>query len=440
MSEFPLPPDAPQGLAELLSGNLWNRLVAEGKVFPIDSPRLAIKYLRLKPRSARVFMLGEMRDGASTPPEGILLKIHDDPDRSRMTYEKEKTRRPLPSPDGWHTFLDTESGVVGLPFPNDPEIPELRRIYEPDRFRRLALDFLSDRPRDQWRLQRSLTRFQLLAYKPGRRAVMRAKLKFRHLTENLKVRVRLHLKVENKMTAHLSASQAESIDAATAGCQRFLTPKFLGCASNRSLFAHEWVQGSPVDIDSKDAAATLTSLGEAMAEFHEIALDLPSHHPPPMIIDEINAIRDDLTRLCPEQAAQIDSATRELVRRVPDLSILPSSLLHGDLHLGQFLMQDSKPVIVDFDRSGRGYGCLDIGSMMEDLRIRGVKDEVAGHFLEGYQSAATTKLDPRYLGIARSLAVLRRAVEPLRALDFNWREKLKVSLEECERIFEGDSR
>ena len=261
MSEFPLPPDAPQGLAQLLSGDLWNRLVAEEKVFPLASPRLAIKYLRLKPNSARVFMLGEMRDGASTPPEGILLKIHDDPERSRMTYEKEKTRRPLPSPDGWHTFLDPGSGVVGLPFPNDPEIPELRRIYEPDRFRRLALDFLADRPRDQWRLQRSLTRFQLLAYKPGRRAVLKAKLKFRHLTENLKVRVRLHLKIENKRTALLSSSQAELIDAATTGCQGFLTPKFLGCASNRSLYAHEWVQGSSVDVNSKDLSDTLTSLG-----------------------------------------------------------------------------------------------------------------------------------------------------------------------------------
>ena len=57
------------------------------------------------------------------PPQGMLLQIYDDKDRAQSVFNKEKTRRPLPSPDGWMTFLDEAAGVVGLPFPNDQRFP-----------------------------------------------------------------------------------------------------------------------------------------------------------------------------------------------------------------------------------------------------------------------------------------------------------------------------
>ena len=60
MSSIPLPPDSPPGLEQLLNGDLWPRLLAEGKVFPLDDdPVKHIRYLRLKPGSCRVFLLGK---------------------------------------------------------------------------------------------------------------------------------------------------------------------------------------------------------------------------------------------------------------------------------------------------------------------------------------------------------------------------------------------
>ena len=440
MSSIPLPPGTPCGLEQLLDGELWPRLLDQGKVFALDDPAQCIRYLRLKPGSCRIFLLGKERDGADQPPQGILLRIYDDVERSRTAFEKEKSRRPLPSPDGLVTFHDESSGVVGLPFPNDPEIPELRRIYEPDRFRRLALDFLVDHPTEKWRLQRSLTRFQLLAYKPGRRAVLRAKLKFRHLEEDLKERVRLHLKVENKGNAGQSIRQAKEISRATSICKSFRTPRFLGAAANGCLYGHEWNFGSHVDLTRSDISVILEAIGTAIAELHALPLELRPLSPPQLMIDEVQIIKADLARLLPHHQAEIDVACDTAISAIPDLSLQPSSLLHGDLHLDQFLLDEDRPVLVDFDRAGRGYSCLDIGSLLEDLRSREASEEARAAFLYGYQSTSSAPLDSDQILIGQAMSLLRRASEPLRALDPAWPTKLLDSVERCQKSLDGRNR
>lgn len=437
MSSFPLPPDSPPGLKQLLEGELWPRLLAEGKVFPVENLFQQIRYLRLKPDSSRVFVMGENRTGADTPPQGILLRIYGDTERSKTSYEKEKTRRPLPAPDGLLTFHDETAGVVGLPFPNDPEIPELRRIYEPDRFRRLALDFIPDRSKSDWRLQRSLTKFQLLAYKPGRRAVLKAKLKFRHLRENQKERLRVHLKIENKSHAGQSIRQAEAISNATSICKRFRTPKFLGSASNGCLYGHEWNSGSPIDLTRNDLPAILKEIGRAISELHMLPLELRPLAPPQLLIDEVHTIKDDLSRLVPEHHHEISTVCDELVSALPDLSLQPSSLLHGDLHLNQFLLDEGTPILVDFDRAGRGYNSLDIGALLEDLRSRSVPQDALDSLLDGYQAGGSVPLLQNQLSIGQALSLLRRAAEPLRQLDRKWQTKTLEAVEQSQIYLDG---
>ncbi|MEC9477348.1 MAG: aminoglycoside phosphotransferase family protein [Planctomycetota bacterium] len=439
MSSFPLPPDSPPGLEQILNGELWHRLLEEGKVFPLEEPIQHIRYLRLKPGACRVFLLGQERTGANQPPQGILLRIYSDIERSRKAFEKEKTRRPLPSPDGLVTFLDEESGVVGLPFPNDPEIPELRRIYEPDRFRRLALDFIPDYSTDDWRLQRSLTKFQLLAYKPGRRAVLKAKLKFRHLEENRKERVRVHLKIENKKHASRSIRQAQDISNATSICKSFRAPRFLGHASNGCLYGHEWNSGSQIDLTRSDLPLVLESIGKAISELHSLPLELRPLSPPQLLIDEVQTIKTDLNRLVPEYTNEVTATCDELAAALPDLSLQPSSLLHGDLHLDQFLLDEDRPVLVDFDRAGRGYSCLDIGSLLEDLRSRDVPESALTALVEKYQSVSSSPIALNNLLIGQAMSLMRRASEPLRNLEPDWIEKLLSAVKRSQHCLDRRS-
>ena len=86
--------------------------------------------------------------------------------------------------------------VVATPFPNDPEISDLRHVYDVDRFRRaLSATRPPELPSDKWRLQKRHVRTKLLAYKPGRRAVFKVRVGMRSLERNEKVRAYWHVKI-----------------------------------------------------------------------------------------------------------------------------------------------------------------------------------------------------------------------------------------------------
>ena len=42
--------------------------------------------------------------------------------------------------------------------------------------------------------------------------------------------------------------------------------------------------------------------------------------------------------------------------------------IHGDLHLGNFVVQGENVCVIDFDQLGRGYFCYDIATLMSDLQ------------------------------------------------------------------------
>ncbi|HIN80777.1 MAG TPA: hypothetical protein EYN00_06850, partial [Planctomycetes bacterium] len=249
MTPIPLPENELTGLEELINGDLWQRFVSEGKVFPIDSVVGNSSYLRLKPSSScRIFIQGVDRHTATTPPQGFLLHLFADLQRTKTAFAKEQTRRHLVGEDGFGPFIDEASCLIGVPFPNDPEIPDLRHIYTPDRFRRTLSDLLPEYPKEEWRIQRSLTKLTLLAYKPGRRAVFRIKLKLRRRSGDEKVRVLLHVKVEHPDAAAQSAKNLEEILGVHSIGHHLKIPAYRGHSNSRTLCASEWIDGSEVSF------------------------------------------------------------------------------------------------------------------------------------------------------------------------------------------------
>ena len=171
-----------------------------------------------------------------------------------------------------------------------------------------------------------------------------------------------------------------------------------------------------------------------------LPLELRPLPPPQLLIDEVQTIRSDLTRLVPQYQYEIAAACDELTAALPNLSLQPSSLLHGDLHLNQFLLDEDRPILVDFDRAGRGYNCLDIGSLMEDLKSRNVSTATLSALLNGYQSSSSLPLTSDHLSIGRAISLLRRASEPLRKLDPDWTTKLLNAVEQSQLLLDRRNR
>ena len=440
MSTFPLPPHDQPGLDLLLNRDLWSRWQADGVVFPLESFRAACRYFRFKPdTTSRLYVAGVDQQSASEPPEGIMLHIFPDAERARVAYAKEMSKRHKIGTGGYQPFLCEESCIVGIPYPNDPEIPDLRHLYSPDSFRRTLEDLLADYPREQWRIQRSLTRLTLLNYKPGRRAVYRVKVKIRRREGDEKVRVRLHVKVENPRSADRSHQNLLQVHSALPDGSPWRVPSPRGRIDSRALMAAEWVEGTPLrEIASspEKAGDAFHAVGAALASFHRLPVDF-DHLPSPVEeSDSLSRHGKDLALLLPEKAAQIERLSERIAMEVSRLALSPSAPIHNDFHLDQVLISESGPVLVDLDRSGVGYAASDVGTFLASLDENRVDSALGAEFLRGYEKSRGEPLPADWIRLSRAIATFRRAGFPFRDLDPDWPLRLAERMEETRLLLE----
>ncbi len=432
MTRIPLPPHQIPALDPLINGDLWSNWNRDGLVFPVDSIPSACRYLRFKPETtSRFYIAGTDQQSADEPPQGYMLHLFPDRERANVAYAKEMSRRHTIGSNGFSPFLCEESSVVGIPYPNDPEIPELRHVYSPDRFRRTLNELLDEYPTDQWRVQRSLTKFSLLNYKPGRRAVYRIKVKIRRRVGDEKVRVRMHVKVENPKSAERSYQNLRRISQAIMPEANWRVPQPRGQVDRRTLMAAEWVEGTPLRellTKESDGVTAFRRVGEALASFHRLQIEL-EHLPSPVEeSDKLIKHSADLIGLLPDRANEIKKIGDELSRQVSRLALSPSSTVHGDFHLDQVLISEGRPVLVDLDRSGIGYAATDLGTFLAYLDEIDAHPDLGESFLESYTEHSPTDLSRDWLIVSRAIAIFRRAGFPFRELDPDWKSKM------CERL------
>lgn len=434
MNKVPIPDYSPPGLETLISGNLWENWQKKGWVFEVPDLKDSITYIRNKAESCRLFVSGPLEGTAETAPQGLNIRLFSSLEAAQSFYSKLMSKNLSSSTADFAPFIDEEVLAVGLPFPGDEEIPQLRRIFEPSRFRRLLEPMLGTITYEHWRLQRSLTRHKLVAYKPGRRAVLRTKVKLRNLQEDLKVRKMLHLKVENRISISRSRNLALSISHATEGCRYFRTPKFLGTSPAMNIFGHEWVEGRHPDLEAAEIAEVIQKVGMAINEFHQIPLEISTHSPPQILAKEVEQTVEDLAEMLPDFRFDFLTLANQIKNLIPNLNLVPSVLAHGDLHLNQILLNEETPYLLDFDRAGRGYACMDLGSLMEDLSQHGRSEHLANLLLESYRKSASRQVtDPEIL-VGRLIACLRRSFQPFRSLSPTWKNEMKEAILHCEKL------
>ena len=437
----PLPPHDQPGLGSLINGDLWSRWQSDGVVFPIETLADACGYFRFKPETtSRIFVAGVDAESADDPPQGFMLHLFPDVARAHQAYAKEMSKRHKIGSGGFEPFLCEESCVVGIPYPNDPEIPDLRHIYSPDRFRRTLNELLTDYPTTDWRVQRSLTKLTLLNYKPGRRAVYRIKVKIRRRVGDEKVRVRLHVKVENPKSADRSFENLQQMHASLSPTSDWRVPRPHGQVGHRTLMAAEWVDGTTLRERAgagAEAAEEFSRVGSALAQFHGTTVPFEHLFSPVEESDRLRQHATDLARLLPDRESEIKALGERLAVEVTRLSLSPSSPIHNDFHLDQVLLSQDRPIIVDLDRAGRGYAATDIGSFLSHLEEEQIDPALGEAFVEGYRQQNGSEVSEDWIRVSEAIATFRRASVPFRTLEPDWPDQMLARLERTERSLEG---
>ncbi len=405
--------------------------MAQGRVFSVDNLRGSVGYLRLKPdTSCRLTVIATSDGKGERPPRGFLLHLYPDADRARTAYDKVSKRESVIGEDGLEPFLSLDPPVVAAPFPNDPELPSLRHVYDPTRFRRaLSMTRPPTHPAEEWRLQKRHLRTELLAYKPGRRAVFRVRAGVRHKSRDEKLRLFWHVQAGRPETAGDHERIGREIHAAVGESRDWRVPAPWGFLPERSWSSTEWVQGAHLGDDLEHHRR----VGAALAELHGLSVELPPVPTVEFAEDSLASLASDLAALLPPEEARV----RELARRLAVVGAgwgdAPRSVVHGDFHRDQVVMEDERVVLVDFDRGGVGLPALDLGAFLASRFEQQRDEQEDAALLDGY---AAVRPHGELADIARATALqlFRRSPFPFRTLRPDWPTETARLLERVERL------
>ncbi len=266
------------------------------------------------------------------------------------------------------------------------------------------------------------TGFEVLSYKPMRRAVIRFD---RQEMPPAVLRLYTRSDYDRVKRAHKQLAGAA-----------WQPARRLGHSDRHCAIVTEWIPGTAVQQPIRAGDHRLAwAVGNQLAEIHarpQPKLPLVGdrelmawlHQSVDAIVDLLPQLRQPLDRL----AARIES---DLTGSLPYLT-----LCHGDLHAGQVLQDQGELRIVDWDNACNAPVGVDLASFAVDILVHGLSNNDAGDtsaeeavewFLDGYRSAGGQV--PENLASLYGLATLRDAVQPFRSRQTNWAEAVERIVE-----------
>lgn len=263
----------------------------------------------------------------------------------------DSSRQPVVHETGF--VIRSRDGVVVARIwkhPLDPRLPALRTALDPERLARIASAAGSEGPIDA----------RVLAYRPGRRAVVR-------LTQH---GTHLFVKV-------VRPGEAEDLAAIHAACRAAGVP------------APEVVHWTPAGVVVvRDATGTpgpvaagrmpVGSLLDAVDDLREHLLSVRTRR----IARASVGSRVDwhLDRLAADLSGRADDVRALLPALVPHLRrVGPPRVVHGDLHIGQLFFADGGvSSVIDVDTAGLGDPADDAAAFVGHAMASAVRNEVAG--------------------------------------------------------------
>lgn len=273
-------------------------------------------------------------------------------------------------PEGAFVLEQGRARVAVWRFPNDPYLPGLPSAIDPRRVRELL---------DRVGAPSGAPRLRTRAYRPSRRAVVEVTL----ADEAAPTRRVLYLKV-------LSGSRASALaDRHRQLVDHVPVPRVVGVAARQGIVALEALPGRTLREVVVDGAAAPPP--EALLDLSRRlgASGLVSDRSPRDFADPGRHV-DLLCELAPESEAEVRRVADE-ARRVDG----PVSVVHGDFHAGQVLIEHGDVVgLLDVDGAGQGLLAHDAGTLVAYLQVLAELHSGARDRLETYADAIAATYRP----------------------------------------------
>jgi aminoglycoside phosphotransferase (APT) family kinase protein len=214
----------------------------------------------------------------------------------------------------------------------------------------------------------------------------------------------------------------------------FHSPRVVGHDAKLGILAVRWKHGKSLLECLRDGsgAEVLRDTAAALSAWHGIAIaDLPQLTPRHQCADLDDAVHD-LAHACPEAKERLETIAAALRPRINNMHPDRAVTLHNDLHAQQMGVQQNRITFLDLERMAMGDPCVDVASLVTQLRMLGHRPEMsvdpadaeqwANTFLEAWERVTGSRIDAARLHGLSILALLRLARGMMRHLRPGWRE------------------
>ncbi|MEZ4416591.1 MAG: aminoglycoside phosphotransferase family protein [Gemmatimonadota bacterium] len=321
--------------------------------------------------------------------------------------------------------LDARAGILLVSFPMDRGLRHLHRALRPKWIRRWLEPAGLLPGAEGAGLSSEASRVVVVSYRPERRAVLRLDPVFENSGSrgpSLFLRMHADPSGADRAVACEHALAAAGLDA----------PRPLG-RPRPDLAVESGCSGVPVGSAAVTNLQLMRALGRLLARVHAIeppaALeDLPIDTVP----DQARRCAADLERVHPGLGAWALSCV-ECLGPAPGSS--ERVLLHGDLHLGQVLIDGARLTLVDWDRGCAGDPAYDLGTLAAHLYYAHGRrvDPAFQEVVHGYRDAGR-HVDEEKLRWHHAQALLRLVNTPFRSLRPDWPERTEWILARLEEV------
>ncbi len=179
-----------------------------------------------------------------------------------------------------------------------------------------------------------------------------------------------------------------------------------------------WQQGVEGDsllevLSAGNTSEPMAAMGNSLAALHRS--DCPTNEEISLearLLDAHKKARK-LRRAFPEVSPALQVLITQAEDELDTLPPAPDTLLHGDMHLRQFLQVNQDVMLFDFDELAHGDPALDLASFIVDLYMTDMKDrriqQLLEVFLRAYQSHARWPVSGARIAWHARLQLLNKA-------------------------------
>lgn len=275
-------------------------------------------------------------------------------------------------------------------FPADRRLPCLVKAADPEFMKRVFQDFYRGKIPEQALTSVAIS---VVQYKPGRSCLLRYGLNWEQASRQPGPMPFLYGKVyRNPERAHTNFAKLVKISDALRGAM-FQPPRPVTCRPDLCMELTAHVPGRHLSgmYAEKEFPALCRLVGEGLAEFHEAPVILEKDQNPQTLIAEMTQWGREFARACPEQALRIRKVTQMIGQALAN-RLAPGTLVHGDFHLANILVDGRKLGLIDFENCYMGNPAADVGFFYAQIKLLAIKasddpsvaDTALYGFLDGY--------------------------------------------------------